>query len=285
MGNGSTELIYLLPRILEKRRALIPVPTYGDYAAASELAGLVVESIPLREERGFAPDLMEIEAALKGDEIVFICTPNNPTGRSVPVADLLTLAVRNPETAFIVDEAFADFTFSESILAGERPANLIVLRSFTKFYAIPGLRLGAVVAERRVIERLRTVMPPWSVNTLAQTVGTAALRDSEYADRTRRYVSARREELTAEISEMPGLCAYAGTANFILVRSDRKDIPATELARLCLADGIAIRICDNFAGLDERFFRIAVRTAEENCRLCNSLRKALGVSEGFIRSR
>jgi histidinol-phosphate/aromatic aminotransferase/cobyric acid decarboxylase-like protein len=95
----------------------------------------------------------------------------------------------------------------------------------------------------------------------------------------------RREELIAEIQSIPGLSVFPGEANFLLVRSNHKKMPATELARLCLADGIAIRICDNFTGLDERFFRIAVRTAEENCRLCHSLRKALDVSEGVPRNK
>ena len=276
MGNGETELLHLLPRVLGKGRAVIPVPSYSDYAAACELAGLNLEPLPLREERGFAPACTEIEAALRGDEIVILGRPNNPTGTLIPAEDLRDLAARHPATAFAVDEAFADFTDQESLLAGERPANLIVLRSLTKFYAIPGLRLGAAVAERETIRRLRALAPPWSVNTLAQAVGAAALRDVEYADATRRFVTARRGELTAEIGAIPGLAVYPGTANFLLVRLDRGAIGAPELARRLLADGIAIRVCDNFAGLDGRFFRVAVRTAEENGRLCDSLRKALG---------
>ena len=107
-------------------------------------------------------------------------------------------------------------------------------------------------------------------------MGAAALRDVDYAEATRRFVSARRAELTAEIGAIPGLAVYPGTANFLLVRIDRGAIAAPELARRLIADGIAIRVCDNFAGLDGRFFRVAVRTAEENGRLCDSLRKALG---------
>ena len=153
-------------------------------------------------------------------------------------------------------------------LQKERPENLIVLRSLTKFYAIPGLRLGGVVADREIIRRLRAITPPWSVNTLAQAVGAAALRDAEYAKETRRCVRERREELTGELQAIPGLAVYPGTANFLLVRIDRSGLSASELARRLLEDGIAIRVCDNFTGLDGRFFRVAVRTAEENGRLC-----------------
>ena len=276
MGNGETELLHLLPRVLGKGRAVIPVPSYSDYAAAAELAGLAVEPLLLREERGFAPDFAEIERKLTGDEIVILGRPNNPTGALFPADDLRELAARRAATIFVIDEAFADFTGEESLLVGERPANLIVLRSLTKFYAIPGLRLGAAVAAREIIQRLRALAPPWSVNTLAQAVGAAALRDRKYEEETRRFVSARRGELAAEIGAIPGLAVYPGTANFLLVRIDRGGIAAPELAEHLLTDGIAVRVCDNFAGLDGRFFRVAVRTAEENGRLCRSLRKALG---------
>ena len=276
MGNGETELLYLLPRVLGKRRAVIPVPAYADYGAAAESAGMSVERISLREERAFIPDIPEIESALRGDEVVFLGRPNNPTGHFLPADALRELAGRHPLTVFVIDEAFADFVTEESLLAAERPGNLIVLRSLTKFYAVPGLRLGGIVAGREIIRRLRAITPPWSVNTLAQTVGAAALRDAEYAKQTRRFVHKRREELTGELETITGLTVYPGTANFLLVRIDRGGASAVELACRLLKDGIAVRVCDNFAGLDGRFFRVAVRTAEENGRLCRSLRKALG---------
>ena len=276
MGNGETELLYLLPRVLGKRRAVIPVPAYADYAAGAEQAGMAVEWLPLREEMAFIPDIAEIEHVLKGDEVVFLGRPNNPTGHFLPAAALRELAGRHPSTIFVIDEAFADFVTEESLLTKERPGNLVVMRSLTKFYAIPGLRLGGVVACREIIRRLRAITPPWSVNTLAQAVGAAALRDAEYAEETRRFVRERREELTGELAAIPALFVYPGTANFLFVRIDRGDLPAHELASRLLAEGIAIRVCDNFTGLDGRFFRVAVRTAEENGRLCLSLRKVLG---------
>ena len=276
MGNGETELLYLLPRVLGKRRAVIPVPAYSDYSASAELSGMVVERLPLREERAFIPDIAEIEPVLRGDEVVFLGRPNNPTGHFIPADVLRQLTGRHPSTIFVIDEAFADFVAEESLLAKERAGNLIVMRSFTKFYAIPGLRLGAVVADREIIRRLRDLAPPWSVNTLAQAVGAAALRDAKYAKETRRFVSERREALTGELQIIQGLTVYSGTANFLLIRIDRGDVSAVELARRLLEDGIAVRVCDNFAGLDGRFFRVAVRTAEENGRLGLFLRKIFG---------
>jgi adenosylcobyric acid synthase len=262
MGNGETELLYLLPRVLGKGRAVIPVPAYADYCAAAESAGMAVERLPLREEKDFIPDLTEIESVLRGEEVFFLGRPNNPTGHFLPADALRDLTGGHPSTIFVIDEAFADFVPQESLLEKERPGNLIVLRSLTKFYAIPGIRLGGVVADREIIRRLRTLAPPWSVNTLAQAVGAAALRDREYAKETRRFVCERREELTGELEVIPSLAVYPGTANFLLVRIDRKGLFASELARRLLEEGIAIRVCDNFPGLDGRFFRVAIRTAE-----------------------
>ena len=279
MGNGSIELLYLLPQLLGKRRALIPVPAYVDYERAAELAGLAVERLPLREKEGFAPDLAVIAAALRGDEIVFLGRPNNPTGHLIPAAALRDLASSHPQTVFISDEAFADFApEAETLIASGRPVNIIILKSLTKFYAMPGLRLGGVVAAPELIRRLRDRTPPWSVNTLAQAVGAAALRDTAYAEETLRFVRDRREDLFAALQALPSLTVYPGTANFLLLRSDRRNLDAPEIARRLLADGIAIRVCENFAGLDRRFFRIAVRTEAENDRLLVALRKVLGIA-------
>jgi adenosylcobyric acid synthase len=278
MGNGSMELLYLLPQLLGKGRALIPVPAYVDYERAAELAGLAVERLPLREEEGFAPDLTAIAAALRGDEIVFLGRPNNPTGHLIPAGDLRDLASCHPQTVFISDEAFADFApEAETLIASGRPANIIVLKSLTKFYAMPGLRLGAVVAVPELIRRLRDRTPPWSVNTLAQAAGAAGLRDTAYAEETLRFVRDRREGLFAALQALPGLTVYPGAANFLLIRSDRRNLDAAEIAQRLLADGIAVRVCKNFAGLDRRFFRVAVRTETENDRLLGALRKIFGI--------
>ena len=277
MGNGSTELLYLLPGVLGKARALIPVPAYVDYERAAALAGLAVEHLPLEEARDFVPDPAALEKALRGDELLLLGSPNNPTGRSVPAAALRELAQSHPRTAFVIDEAFADFTAAEGLLAGKRPENLIILRSLTKFYAIPGLRLGGVVAAPAIIRRLRERMPPWSVNTLAQAVGAAALADHDYGERTRRFVRERREELQQALAALPGLTVFPGEANYLLLRIDGGPLAAPALAERLLAGGIAIRACDNFAGLDRRFFRVAVRTGEENGRLRDALAAALNL--------
>jgi len=285
IGNGSTELLYLLPRAVPKRRAVIPAPSYLDYRKACELAGLTVESMLLREDNGFRLDLSALDLKLHGDELVFVGQPNNPTGLLVEPEALRALAFNHPSTVFIVDEAFADFIDGLDSLIHNRPSNVVVLYSLTKFYAIPGLRLGCAVADRNIAREVRRIMPPWTVNTLAQAVGEAALQDNAYAVQTRILVKTLREQLSHELQSIPNLTVYPGSANFLLVRIDRKDLDGPTLARKMLVDGIAIRNCGNYEGLDNRFFRVAVRTAEENALLCQSIRKALGVTSSTPKSR
>lgn len=279
-GNGSSELLYLLPRLFPSSRALIPVPAYGDYAAAARAAGLAVEKMLLKEEEGFVLDPVRLERHLQDGDLVFIGRPNNPTGTLCHADALRQAARRHPAATFVVDEAFADFVPGMDSLTQRRPPNVIVLLSLTKFFAIPGLRLGCAVGDPDVIGRMRDIMPPWSVNTLAQAVGTEALKDDAYARRTRELVRKEREALAAALAALGGLTVYPGEANFLLVRLGAGSIGAPQLAGILLKKGIAIRVCNNFDGLDDRFFRVAVRTGEENARLCAALREALGAAPG-----
>ena len=278
-GNGSAELLHILPRALGARRAVIPVPSYCDYLVAAESAGLAVHTVPLRAQDNFSLDLGSLELALHGEEIVMLGQPNNPTGQNTNADDLRGVFSRWPRTTFIVDEAFADFLSDCDSLTLQRPANAVVLRSLTKFYGIPGLRLGLAIASREVITAMRRLLQPWSVNVLAQAVGEGALNDeSDYASRTRELVAEERQKLIRNLRAIGGLCVFPGRANFLLVRVDQRGLDATEIARRMLRDGIAIRVCDGFDGLDARYFRVAVRTAEENACLCRALRRSCGLS-------
>ncbi len=277
VGNGSTEIIYLLPRALQIAQALIPVPSYADYGKAVTLAGKPLERIYLKEDEAFQLDLSALDSRLAGNEIVFMGQPNNPTGFIIEPEALQALFLRHPSTIFAVDEAFLDFVEGVESLAKNRSPNLILIRSFTKFYAIPGLRLGFAIAGPDMIEKIEKGIPPWSVNAIAQAVGERVLKDEDYAVRTRVFVRGEREFLFNELQSLPGLNVYPGRANFLLIRIDREDIDAPSLAGRMLSSGIAIRVCDNFDGLDKRFFRVAVRTRNENVRLLDLLKKALRV--------
>lgn len=271
VGNGSTELIYQIPRALGCTSALIPVPSYRDYVLAAEQSGMAVEKIFLKEEDYFRPDLDLLTTRLKDHSLVILGQPNNPTGMTVEAQAIRRMAQDHPSSLFMIDEAFADFIGDLDSLTRDRPSNVIVLRSFTKFFAIPGLRLGLALADPEIAQKVRVLLPPWSANTLAQKVGEAALKDGVYAEQTRIVVKKLRQDLRLNLQGLPGLKVFPGEANFLLLRLDHNHIKAPWMASQLLSQGVAVRVCENFEGLDSRFFRVAVRTAEENERLCQIL--------------
>ncbi len=285
VGNGSTEILFALTRALaadtpgapgRSRRVVVPVPSYIDYASAARVAGLDVQTLPLAGADGLAVNLPALAAAIVPGDVIFLGQPNNPTGLMIDPLALRRFIGEHGDKLFIIDEAFADFVEGYRTLAADLPANVIVLCSLTKFYAIPGLRLGFAAAREPLASSIRRQMPNWSVNTLAQLAGESALADADYATRTRQFVAERRRELHASLAAIDGLHVYEGAANFLLVRINRADTDAYAIAARLLADGIAIRTFDASQHLDGHYFRIAVRTAPENQRLVDSLAAALG---------
>jgi cobyric acid synthase CobQ/L-threonine-O-3-phosphate decarboxylase len=275
VGNGATELLYLLPRALDFKCALIPVPSYADYEDAARLARIEIEVLQLDAASDFEIDFDRIAEFLKPDQLVLLGQPNNPTGRLYDVGRLRELAKAFPRTTFLIDESFIAFVKKGHSLRHKRPANVIVVESMTKAYAIPGLRLGYLIADAEIVTRLRRLMPDWTVNTLAQRVGCRALADHEYRRESRDFVARQRLALFKELTDIPGLKVFPGDANFLLLRLEAARMTAEELAKCMLAKGIAIRVCDNFKGLDQSYFRVAVRSSSEQDRLCRALQELL----------
>ncbi len=277
-GNGSSELLFLLPRAVRARRAVIPVPAYLDYEAAAAAAELPVLKIAMAEATGFASRPELIAPHLRPGDLVFLGHPANPSGALCEPAEIRALAAAHPLMTFVVDEAFLDFVEGVPSLAAERPANVVVMMSFTKMFAIPGLRLGAAAADEAVAERLRTLQARWSVNAIAQAVGVRALADEAFVRETQRWLGPARAGLRRELEEIPGFKVFPGRANYLLVKIEDDATGAAALAGKVLQSGIAIRSCANYDGLDDRFFRVAVRSDDENCRLVAALRDARGVA-------
>lgn len=274
VANGSTELIFLIPRLLPAGRALLIAPTFSEYATALRQSGWACDHHLLPHDEGFPLALDALRQELtKGYGLLFLCNPGNPTGRLYgreEVAELLETC-REAGTLLVLDEAFMDFCEEESAkdLVVASGAG-VVLRSMTKFYAIPGLRLGYVLAAASLVERLSPLRPPWSVGTLAQVAGLAALADGEHVARTLAFAAEERAFLAAGLAALPGVRVYQGAANYLLARLDG-GVTTAGLQERLLPEHILIRDCANFRGLDERFFRVAVRSREENERLLAAL--------------
>ena len=267
VGNGSTELIYLLPRVIAPWKALVFAPSFSDYERACRLAGAKISFFPLTEKTGFLPDMDKLKAALQGVDLFFVCNPNNPTGvlldKSV-LLDILKLA-KKAGAFTVVDEAFIEYAPGKSILPEAASyMNVAVLRNFTKFYGMPGLRAGYVVAHPSVIKKLEAAKEPWSVNTLAERAVVAALSDASHAKKSLRLVENEKNYLYGELSRIPGLYPYSPSVNFMLVKIVKKGLDAATLTETLASKGILIRDCTNFRGLGCGFIRVAVKTRAEN---------------------
>jgi adenosylcobyric acid synthase len=281
--NGTAEILHRLPPLLVEDsrpgRVVIPQPAYADYVATCVAHGLEVSHLPLEPRDDFALDWDRLCDRLREDSrspnLIFLGQPNNPTGRTFSPDRLRTLAAEHPWCWFIVDEAFADFVPGLDRLLHKRPPNVIVLLSLTKFYALPGLRIGLAAMDPALVSRYRTRSPDWSVNSLAQAVGTRCLQDVEFQRDGRERTALERDRFSAALTGMAGLMVSPSEANFLLCRGIDPEFDAGRLAEKLLGKRIAIRVCANFPGLDRSYFRLAVRWPEENDLLLDALGEAL----------
>jgi threonine-phosphate decarboxylase len=252
------------------------MPSFTEYAFAAGSADSEVVCLPLGERDGFRMDPVEISFALKGVDLAFLCNPNNPTGQLVPKTEMLEIMqhARDNNVRLVVDEAFMDYLAEESIIKeAVQASGIICLRSFAKFFGMPGFRIGYAVSDEATIASLRNGQEPWSVNIPAKHAAIAALGDWGHIKRTRRLIEKERYRLLAELRLLPGVETLPGVANFILVKFVSADTHSIR-ERLGLRS-MLVRDCSTFPGLDSRYIRISVRTRRENNRLIKALREIM----------
>ena len=279
VGNGSTELFYLIPRALKPTKGIVFQPTFSEFAEALKCSHAEVDNKILKEEDDFCFTFREDRFDDKKIEMVFLCNPNNPTGQLVEKAVILSMANLHPNITFVVDEAFIDFVDKPEkysvINETGTMRNLIVVRSLTKFYGFPGLRIGYLVAHVDLVRKMMEYKEPWSVNALAQCAAMTAMEDKEFISRSREFMFHERMHLFNELSNIHGLLPYKPTANYVFVKINISCVTSPLLRERLLGQGIAIRDCSNFIGLNDNYFRIAVRTREENMMLVSTLKTLL----------
>jgi len=275
-GNGSNSLIHLIPRVFRPRKIFIPIPTFSEYASAAADAGSEVVTLSLKERDGFRLDPVETAFAFRGVDMAFLCNPNNPTGQLIPKADMLEIMRYSHEHGIrlVIDESFMDFIGSESIVKeAVQASNVICLRAFTKFFGMPGLRIGYAVSDEATVAALREGQEPWSVSIPAERAAIAALNDWGHIKKTLRLIEKERSRLLDALRLLPGVETFPGAANFLLIKCVSVDTHA--LRQKLGSRGMLVRDCSSFPGLDDRFIRIAVRTRRENKRLIKALRELL----------
>lgn len=273
-GNGASELLQLALEVWPPGRYLLPVPSFVDYEETLRRGGHEVVFLPLRNERGFVPNLKEIQEQLVRCDGLILGNPNNPSSVLLPRAKLLNILVTGKR--ILVDEAFVELTVmgEDNSLAGfvEEYPNLLLVRAFTKSLAIPGLRLGYALGEASMLEAMQERQVPWSVNRAALSVGDVFSQLKGYREKTRLWLRQELDFFWRGLNRLPGLTAYRPATNFILCHHVQEVSPLRE----ALAQrGILIRCCQNFRGLDQHYFRVAVRSRPENQRLLSTMRGVL----------
>jgi len=275
VGNGAIDIISLCTQTVEADSVLIPIPTFSEYARIARINGLKVEYFHTGEE--FILNVEDIVKEIKQNRygMLILCNPNNPTGRLIDVNSLRCLLDEALKLSVFVmiDEAFIEFIedYPESSVVRfiNFYPNLCVVRCFTKFFGLPGLRLGYGVASMDFINKMKERALPWSVNVLADLGGRYVLKDQVFMEKTREVVSLERTFLMRKLSNLKWIFLYPSQANFVLGKSNT-DVSILE--KHLLEHGILIRNCGNFDGLDKHYIRLAVRDHRSNLKLIEALK-------------
>ncbi len=279
-GNGSSEFIHLIPYGLRPKSVLIVAPAFTEFERTYQRSKGVVFYFTTQEKDGFAIQEKALFDELKrGYSAVYLSNPGCPAGVLHPQKMLMELvaAAAKKGTAVILDEAFIDFDEQKSLKAETAHwENLLILRSMTKFFALPGLRAGYIISHPKNIERWREQLPPWNMNALAQRAATESLLDATHIQKTQQFIAEARDALAAELKGLPHLTVFKSAANYLLVKiADAAGLSAPELAKKLREKAILIRSCEDFHGLSDRYFRVAVKKKAENKKLCAELKKLL----------
>ncbi|MBW2643182.1 MAG: pyridoxal phosphate-dependent class II aminotransferase [Deltaproteobacteria bacterium] len=264
-GNGTTQFIYSIPRLLETKKALIFGPTYADYADACAMHHIPYDYSNSEESVDFEHDIKAAAQQIQDYDTVFICNPNNPTGNIIPTSDLEHLCKSHADVNFVIDESylmFIDGSNKQSMIRSTLP-NVMVLNSMSKFFTIPGLRIGFLISSPVVIKKFKTYLLPWSVNSLAQMAVQYLMRQTTQVEKfiknTVSFIARERDILFETFKNSSAIKLFPSNTSFILAR----------LYGNLTADGlgnhrILIRNCANFNGLSDRFVRFSLKTSEIN---------------------
>ena len=276
-GNGAADIIFKISLALKPQKALLFSPTFAEYEESLKVAGCSIKYYELLEKNKFHIQDDVCDYITSDLDIMFLCNPNNPTGVPLENAKVLKILEKCKENnvVLVVDECFVDFLEDEDKYSVsrfiEKYDNLIILKAFTKIYAMAGLRLGYMITSNiDIIDKISRIGQPWSVSTVAAKCGIAALNEVCYITKSKRYIKKNREYLMSELRKL-NFKVFDSKANYIFFKSKNRNLKAE------LEDyGILIRSCSNYRNLDDRYFRIAVKSTEDNKYFISTLKKLRG---------
>lgn len=283
LGNGAAEIIHLCISRISPRKALILQPSFSEYQNALAIAGAEIEELYLREENDFQTHVEEIIEKIDGTvDMLILCNPNNPTSTLTAREDMLRIInhCSSKNTFVMVDEAFMDFVDENgriSLISDySKHDNLLIVRSFTKFFGVPGLRLGFGITSNRLLQyKLKESGLPWNLNTFASGFGIMLKQDNQYIRETYEWMRKEPKEFVSELKEIKNLKVFNPKANFVLIKLHEMDLSTKILSDRLLEHRFLIRECISFKGLGNKYFRIAIKDRPTNRLFLNALKNCL----------
>ncbi|MDD3745972.1 MAG: histidinol-phosphate transaminase [Anaerostipes sp.] len=281
VGNGATELISVTMRTIAPKKALLIAPTYSEYMREIDLVGGSYTEYFLKEEQNFKVDLEDLKQHLTDEVDLFaFCNPNNPTSSALTVSEIrqLLLHCKKHDIFVMIDETYVEFApHMEDITAvslTDEFDNVLVLRGTSKFFASPGLRLGyGICGNPSFLKDLESIKNPWSINTLAALAGEAMFMDIDYIKETKAYINSQRDYCAKELSKCNHRKIYPAYANFFLVRL-LDGTTSYDMFERCIKEGLMIRDCSSFHGLEGEYIRFCIQKEEHNKKLIEILKRA-----------
>lgn len=278
-GNGANELIHAIARSIHAPCAIIPEPAFSEYRLACQQAGLHFQSWICPENNGFAPHLNDIVSQAPHGALIFLANPCNPSGTLLDPKGIIQATKDRPDLVWVIDESFIDYVGNVTSVASHayETNNLIILRSFTKFYGIAGVRCGLAISSPSLTTQIQHQLPSWNVNSFAEAAIRSILTSPpEWAKEEQKRIREAYNDLFSKLSGIPCIHPTPSHANFILFKVDGDN---SELAhKLLVQHGIAIRDCSNYLGLENgKWFRVGVRSPQDHDKLINALRVILNI--------
>ncbi|TGL58429.1 cobyric acid synthase [Leptospira sarikeiensis] len=274
-GNGASELIYTIPKVGSYDLAIIAEPAYSDYRKSIELANIPIQELSLEKGSDFLLDYEKLNRILEENTdkriLIFLGHPNNPTGKLLDRTKILKISSNHKNALFVIDESFIDFSSDVNSFRKHRTENICIVWSLTKILALPGLRMGALLANKSIISRVSELLPSWTLNSLAAAVLEKFGEDKTFILQTKEKIKEWRSSFIEKLNSLETFNIVQSEANFLLLEiKDRKVDPSSLQYKLLKEFKIGIRDCGNFKGLENHYIRIAVRTHEENSKLIHA---------------
>ena len=274
VGNGAIEIIYnfCFAFLSEKTPVLIPIPTFQEYETASKLNN---SKISFFKTMDLSEEIDSFISKIPKNGCVFLCNPNNPTGKLISKKQILSIIKESKKlsTMVFVDECFIELVpdANESVIKYVKKFdNLFVLRSLTKSFGIPGIRIGYGAASKQIVEILQKIKIPWSINSLAQDAGVAALKNKSHLTKSKEIIKKESQFIKNKIAKLDGYECQNSSTNFILIKTKQD---SKKIQNQLLKQNILIRDCKNFRGLDNHFIRIAIKSHKDNLKLVTALER------------